>query len=113
MITQSARDICNSGVFTTILSLTTFVILFMAYGQVLSTVWSIIDHFVRGNKIQNSMVVPEKMLGVYYLGFLLLCTVLREIKEWNIFYAIPVYIGLVSLIWSVYEAWGKKDGKTA
>ena len=113
MITQTAKDICFSGVYNIVINLTVAAMFFVTYIQVLSSIWSVIDHFIRGNKMENDLIIPEKWFGMYFVGYLLFCLKIREDETWNIFYALPVYIGIISLFWTAYERWGKKDGKTA
>lgn len=110
MITQTAKDICFSGVYNIVINIAVFAMFFAMYIQVLSSIWSVIDHFVRGNKIRNELIIPEKWFGMYFMGYLLYCLAQRH-SAWNIFAALPVYIGIISLFWTAYERWGKKDGK--
>lgn len=107
---QTAREICFSSVYNIVINLVTLAMLLSAYVQVLSSIWSVIDHFVRGNEIRNDLIIPAKWFGMYFMGYLLMCCSLRYSNTWNIFSSLPVYIGIVSLFWTAYERWGKKNG---
>lgn len=111
MISQTAKEICFSRVYTILTDIVTLAMMFLLYMQVIKTIWSVICHFVRKDNIQNHLIIPEKWLGMYFVGYLLLCLALRVINSWNIIFSLPIYIGIVSLIWTAYHTWGKNNGK--